>query len=451
MPVPFPLYIGLPFVVSLNREAVQLHLKHLKDLSRCDRLAFVISCAMVLISCVDIVHYILLAQPVALVSMLAVNVIFILCALAAFSGRLHPLYLVVAVLSCVLFSMTNYPGTTPLNFTFAIQAALSVVGAVGGTALCIADRERPKKIVTPFLAAALALAVAWASVWGMATALDKGKTAASQNLWAVPAVFDGEECPRPGTLERIDYATRAYATDGREVQKSAYVYLPHGYSEGERYNILYLLHGTGDDETYWFKKFSYNKTMVDNLIYRGEIEPLIIVTPTFYVEDDCMDDLDQLTYSFKEELRNDLMPAVESRYSTYAVRCDEEGFTASRDHRAFAGLSRGAVTTLHSAFAGSLDYFSAFGTFSGSRTPLEYFRETIQSDAFKDYPIAYWYVASGAFDFGLNSQANDYNALLPNEPRLVSGVNTSFDVYPMRYHSMGNWHLALYNFLQRIF
>ena len=47
---------------------------------------------------------------------------------------------------------------------------------------------------------------------------------------------------------------------------------------------------------------------------------MIVVTPTFYVEDDCADDLDQLTYSFAKELRNDLMPEIESVYSTYANR-----------------------------------------------------------------------------------------------------------------------------------
>lgn len=428
-----------------------MYFKEFRNWGRCERLMGTISCGIILVSCIDIVRYIFLAQPVALISMLAVNILFILCAAAAFSGRLPPLCLVVTVISCILFSMTNNPETTMFNFTFAIQVAFSVVGAVGGTALCVVDKEKPKKIMTPFLAVGVSLVVVWAVVWGVGTAIDKGKTTASRNIWAVPTAFDNEVCPQPGILEQIDYDTKAYATDGRDVQKSAYVYLPYGYSEAEQYNILYLLHGTGDDEEYWLKTFSYNKAMVDNLIYRGEIEPLIIVTPTFYVEDDCLDGLDPLTYSFKDELRNDLMPAVELKYSTYAVSCDEEGFIASRDHRAFAGLSRGAVTTLHSVFTGCLDYFSTFGTFSASRTPLEYFQETIQSDSFKDYPIAYWYVASGAFDFGLKSQVDDYNALLPNELRLVSGVNTSFDVYPMRYHSMGNWHLALYNFLQVLF
>ena len=145
------------------------------------------------------------------------------------------------------------------------------------------------------------------------------------------------------------------------------------------------------------------------------------------------------------------MPAVESRYSTFAESIDDAGFAASREHRAFAGLSRGAVTTFHSAFCGSLDYFAWFGTFSGSRTDADYFREHIQSEDFRDLPIRYLYVSSGVFDFALPRQEQDVGGLMALEPRLGTGVNTDFDVFPMRYHSMGNWHLALYNLLQRIF
>ena len=191
--------------------------------------------------------------------------------------------------------------------------------------------------------------------------------------------------------------------------------------------------------------------MLDNMIADGDIEPLIVVTPTFYVEDDCADDLDQLTYSFAKELRNDLMPEIESVYSTYAKSADDEGFAESRDHRAFAGLSRGAVTMYHSVLCQSLDYFSWFGAFSGSRTDKNAFEDTIQTGDFAELPIHYLYVASGNFDFALPGQVQDYQTLLDIEPRLRSGLNTCFDVFPMRYHSMGNWHLALYNFLQKIF
>ena len=146
-------------------------------------------------------------------------------------------------------------------------------------------------------------------------------------MWAVPAKYDGEEPEQAGTVEEVVYDTRAYATDERDVKKTAYVYLPYGYSEEKEYNILYLMHGTGDDEKYWLKTNPYNKTMLDNMIADGDIEPLIVVTPTFYVEDDCADDLDQLTYSFAKELRNDLMSEIESSYSTYAKSADDKGFS----------------------------------------------------------------------------------------------------------------------------
>ena len=105
----------------------------------------------------------------------------------------------------------------------------------------------------------------------------------------------------------------------------------------------------------------------------------------------------------------------------------------------------------HSVLCQSMDYFSWFGAFSGSRTDAQAFEDTIQAGDFADLPIHYLYVASGNFDFALPGQVQDYQALLDIEPRLRSGVNTTFYVFPMRYHSMGNWHLALYNYLQKIF
>ena len=66
--------------------------------------------------------------------------------------------------------------------------------------------------------------------------------------------------------------------------------------------------------------YSGNKKMVDNLIANGEINPLIIVTPTFYRPSDVPEpdgDFD-LTTIFQHELRKDLIPYIESHYSTYA-------------------------------------------------------------------------------------------------------------------------------------
>jgi len=418
---------------------------------RFDKYAGVITFLICLISFVDIIRYAVLGNLTATLTFLLVNTIIALCALGICLCRVYPAYFIITGLSVTHFVFTNNIGTTLFNFTFALQALISAVGAVVCTWLQICEKEKPNRRGIPFFAAALIIVIVFAAVWGIGSASDKAKKNADRAIWAVPTVFDSQACARPGTLERLDYETKAYATDGRTVAKSAWVYLPCDYDNSQKYNILYLLHGTGDDETYWMGQFEYNKTMVDQLIAKGEIEPLIIVMPTFYVENDCADNLDLLTYSFKDELRNDLMPAVESKYATYAQSCDQQGFTDSREHRAFAGLSRGAVTTLRSVFCGCLDYFAYFGTFSASRTSVETFVEANQKEDTCDLPIKYWYVASGNYDFGLVSQITDHAAIVAADSRLEDGINTSVDVFPMRYHSMGNWHLALYNFLQLIF
>ena len=401
----------------------------------------------------EVTGYYILGSLEATVTMLITELLLCSLAAAARRGRMPWLNLPVAVFGFVLAYTTNYAETTAYNWGFWVQTGCAAISAVLGPILMAAKKLKPRRMPVTELTCFLAVLLLSLAVWGHWTYVDKHNVGLARHaVWAVPEILDSTEAERQGTVEELLYTTRAYATDNREIEKRALVYLPYGYDPEGQYNILYLMHGTGDDENYWLSTHAYNKTMLDNLIARGDIAPLIVVTPTFYVEDDLKDSgLDPLTYSFRDELRNDLMPAVESRYATYAESADESGFASSRDHRAFAGLSRGAVTTLHSALCGSLDYFSWFGAFSGSRTDAEYFTETIQSEEFRDLPIHYFYMTSGTFDFALPRQLQDYQALLSVEPRLKTGVNTDFDVFPMRYHSIGDWNLALYNLLQRIF
>ncbi|MBQ9189727.1 MAG: hypothetical protein IJ138_10410 [Clostridia bacterium] len=407
---------------------------------------------------VQTVQYIVLGALEPFVTLLVIEALVLLLGYAAWRGRMPFLMLLGAVLCFVLyFNMVSaaYANLGNCNMLFLPEAIVCALWAVGGTALLLWKKEKSNKLPLLPLGAMAVILITFLLTWGLHTRTDKAWTGhAKRQLWAVPTTFDATEAAHKGTLEELVYDTKAYATDSRAVQKRALVYLPYGYDAEKPYNILYLMHGTGDDENYWLQTHGYNKVMLDRLIETGEIEPLIVVTPTFYTEGDCTEslgNLDALTFSFRDELRNDLMPAVESKYSTYAKTVDEAGFADSRDHRAFAGLSRGAVTTCHSAFCGSLDYFSYFGMFSAFRTTADYFQKTIQSDAWKDLPIHYFYMTTGNFDFGMPAQVAGYRMLTDLEPRLVYGVNTSFDMFPMRYHSIGDWHLALYNYLQKIF
>lgn len=424
----------------------------MKKIVTCQPILRLTAILVAALAVLNAIYYLSMEEVVSSVTTCIIGALLVLVSCLADACRLPPVLLPVAVVSFVLFYTTNYVGTYYSNLLYGAEFLVSAAGCIAGSVIMFRHRERPKKppvilIVLPAILLAGALAV-----WGIQTNRAKAAEASGKTtIWAVPERYDTQEAAQQGTVEKITYRTKAYATDEREVEKSAYVYLPYGYDETKEYNILYLLHGTGNDESYWLIEKSYNKTMLDNMIADGVIEPLIVVTPTFYVEDDCMDDQDKLTYSFQYELRNDLMPAVESTYSTYAESCDAQGFEASRDHRAFAGLSRGAVTTLHSAMCGSLDWFSWFGAFSGSRTTAEEFQQTVQSEEFSQYPINYLYFTSGSFDFALPTQLKQYSALLDVEPRLTEGTNTAFDVYPVRYHSMGSWHLALYNFLTVLF
>lgn len=429
-------------------------------------ICFIPAVVLILLSGIDILRFAILGDKTAFITFSLIAVVFILVAYTARKSRIPVLYLVIAVAAFVLCFNTNFSTSTYyFNWLFLVEAVVAAFGGILGIAAIIrvkiatgkaTQENRIKRKTTrmayfPAMAAVVILA-GFLGFWKVRyEAAHNAQGQARDELWAVPAQYDEIEPKQAGTVEEVVYNTKAYATDEREVKKTAYVYLPYGYDSEKEYNILYLMHGTGDDEKYWLKTNPYNKIMLDNMIADGDIQPLIVVTPTFYVEDDCADDLDQLTYSFAKELRNDLMPEIESSYSTYAKTADDKGFSESRDHRAFAGLSRGAVTTYHSAICQSLDYFSWFGTFSGSRTDAQQFQDTIQSGEFADLPIHYLYVASGNFDFALPGQVQDYQALLDIEPRLRAGVNTCFDVFPMRYHSMGNWHLALYNYLQKIF
>ena len=414
-----------------------------------DILNLAVAVAVFVTSFICVCRYVAVGDIVLGISMTMICVLFALFSSAAYAMRLPLLNIAVGVGGIVMSSLTNYAG-----IMFGEYVAVAVFGMAGGivsSLVQIIKRQPPVKAFTSTLAVAIAIFIFGGVICASFVSSARGREYVTDELWAVPEKYDGVECPEKSTLEEVKYATKAYATDGRAVTKSAYVYLPFGYDEQKQYDILYLMHGTGDDESYWLKEYSYNKTMVDNLIYYGDIQPLIIVTPTFYTEDDCADNLDELTYSFKDELRLDLMPYIESRYSTYAESADDKGFGESRDHRAFAGLSRGAVTMYHSAMCASLDYFSWFGAFSGSRTTEEEFVSSIQFEDFKDYEINYLYVTGGAFDFALPAQVRDYAMLLSIEDRLTVGVNTSFVSLPMQRHAIDNWHLNLYNFLQKIF
>ena len=192
----------------------------------------------------------------------------------------------------------------------------------------------------------------------------------------------------PGTLEKLTYTTWesfTYEEHSQELTKEAWVYLPYGYSEEEKYNVFYLSHGGWSNETTLMGTDTDPhplKYVMDHAIEDGKIQPLIIVLPTYNntSEEDSGDYslAIELTDRFHNELVNDLIPAVEGKYSTYAEDTTPEGLAASRDHRGFGGFSMGSVNTWNT-FRYCLDYFRYFMISLSSRHPVRMILHTVHS------------------------------------------------------------------------
>ena len=210
---------------------------------------------------------------------------------------------------------------------------------------------------------------------------DNGNTGVAENekipkkLQEIPADYY-TEADRQGSLVELNYEnyeSRTYEQKSRKLNKRAIVYLPYGYSENERYNVFYLMHGGWSNETTWLgtpERPGTFKNVIDHAVSDGKMKPFIIVCPTYNNESpsdsgDYTLAYGTLTVNYHNELMNDLIPAVEGTYSTYADNVTPEGIKASRDHRAFGGFSMGSVATWHT-FLNCLDAFRYFMPSSGA-------------------------------------------------------------------------------------
>ncbi len=259
-----------------------------------------------------------------------------------------------------------------------------------------------------------------------------------------------------GRIVKINYPTYDYFGDGAEIEKSAYVYLPAGYSEDKQYNVLYLMHGIGGNEKEWGMTGSLStvKIAMDNLIAYGDIEPFIIVTPNGRSSADFANtnaDFNSF-YAFGKELRNDLIPYIDKNYATYA-EYDENGYdlTAARDHRAMAGLSMGGMQTINIGIGECLDILSWYGAFSAAPTSNT---ASVTARKLADYPeeynINYFYAMCGTSDgIAFASAKNAVEGITEKTDRLSDANFLWQEVAGV--HDFKVWYLGFYNFAQMVF
>jgi len=154
--------------------------------------------------------------------------------------------------------------------------------------------------------------------------------------------------------------------------RHALVYTPPGYDVQThvRYPVLYLQHGSGEDETGWTKQGHAN-FILDNLIASNSCKPMIVVMANGYARrigytppdltgkpfgsPEMMRAMQESAAAFGDVMTHDLIPFIDANFRTLS----------DRDHRAMAGLSMGGMQTFQVTFD-HLDLFSYIGGFSGA-------------------------------------------------------------------------------------
>lgn len=142
--------------------------------------------------------------------------------------------------------------------------------------------------------------------------------------------------------------------------RRCFVYTPPSYAANtkERYPVLYLQHGSFEDETGWAVQGKAN-LILDNLVAEGKAVPMIIVMDNGYAnkpqDQAAIDNKTRPVSIFEEVMINEIIPMIDAKFRT----------KADREHRAIAGLSMGANQTIR-IIMNNLDKFSAIGGFSGT-------------------------------------------------------------------------------------
>ena len=269
-------------------------------------------------------------------------------------------------------------------------------------------------------------------------------------------------CEEKGTVETVEYETRD--AKGELHRKQMEVYLPCGYQADQPYNVLVLLHGSGGDEHYWFRERGYVypwgdspwekfSTVLDNMINRKICRPVIVVSPTYYLNEEAREqgnnfeeDIRQMRY----EVIRDILPAVVDRYSTYAAASDYASLCAARDHFGFLGASYGGMLCCNAVLTYDIDVFSWFGAVSGLYANVPEMNSVWDELGFDSLQIHYLYTAAGDQDQMLEDTQESYSSLLTFSSK-ISEENSCFVQITGAQHEERVWDNAVYDCLQFFF
>jgi enterochelin esterase-like enzyme len=235
-----------------------------------------------------------------------------------------------------------------------------------------------------------------------------------------------------GQVREVLFPSKSTSTTRR-----ALIYTPPGYdSSRQRYPVLYLQHGWGEDETAWSVQGHANLIM-DNLIAERKTKPFIIVMTYGMTNDVKIGGLAKFDVTtFQTVLVDELVPYVDANFRTLA----------DQRHRAMAGLSMGGMETRWITLK-KTDTFSHIGIFSGGTISVE---DARVSPGF-DKKVKLVFVSFGSRELEGNSP------MRTGDPKQIAaelknaGINSMFYVSPNTAHEFLTWRRSLREFAPLLF
>jgi len=233
--------------------------------------------------------------------------------------------------------------------------------------------------------------------------------------------------------------------------RNAYVYTPPGYDQNpsQRYPVLYLQHGSGENETSWTWQGKVNVIM-DALIAEKKAQPMLVVMETGYATPVGAAPASAgqraggaaQPDAFQEVVLRDLIPTIDASYRTLK----------DRRNRAIAGLSMGAGQAVRIGF-GNPDVFAAVGAFSGGgaggRGGAAFDRQTAYNGAMAD--VAAFNKNFDLFWIGFGDLEGGYaNGKTLHSTLEADGVKHVW-FKTLGSHEWQVWRKSLYDFAPRLF
>ncbi|MDB5277416.1 MAG: esterase [Ferruginibacter sp.] len=274
---------------------------------------------------------------------------------------------------------------------------------------------------------------------------------ASETFYGMGRMASGIEIPFAGgdyystkNVPHGDVRIKKYFSKNTFSWRQFYIYTPPGYDSAtaDKYPVLYLLHGGGEDERGWATQ-GKTDLILDNLIADKKAVPMLIVMMdgNFYGNGGGIAGFGEPALkSFENELKENLVPFVDKNFRT----------KTDAGNRALAGLSMGGLQTLYAGLKNT-DQFAYLGVFSSGWWANQPSLAEPQYTFMKEHASSinsnlknFWIAMGGPEDIAYKN----CKIMLGRFDEM--GVKYKYSEYPGG-HTWPVWRNNLYNFAQVLF